>query len=507
MLQHRFSVIPKPPVISPGDGFSLQIVGLPFAEEVTHVLVDLAQIEWEETSWWWASGVKPIHQNGSLMVSFKGLDVPTGIYLVSRLRFSLGPGESPRDVVDALPNKDFPRAFLQVTDQRVSGAPAGELAERLRLLEEGREKVFLSGIVADPANPGIGRFRGFAFATRCLITRRMRLGQVEVFPLKRGLRSLEPAIIVNQVLTECGCPPIVDIEDRWAKLSEQSFPLTVVQIPLIYARTHAEAMSVVERYAQAVVDVLSPYRMSYGEVFAFAVTSLDFPDCGWYRPTFEGYRGNVLGDFTSGEEPKTLKNDICNVLAGPMLALFASLYRQAAAERNLDFAYFRFWNLLETIATWRIGKHYITTFDGAPITDDKQHKPIDTEGHTVARVYQLIKTHFQARGLKESFFLTGLGIRDLWSVCRVWDGYRSATAHYGGFMPGHAHQSKQGWYPLTSRAQAEVAANGGARGPFTDHYFYALAMTARSVVIWEISDPRQWVAATRSGKPKTTKAQ
>jgi hypothetical protein len=79
------------------------------------------------------------------MVSFKGLDVPTGIYLVSRLRFSLGPGESPTDVVDALPNKDFPRAFLQVTDQRISAAPAGELAERLRLLEEGREKVFLSG--------------------------------------------------------------------------------------------------------------------------------------------------------------------------------------------------------------------------------------------------------------------------------------------------------------------------------------------------------------------------
>jgi hypothetical protein len=503
MVQCRFSVSPRPASVQRGEGFSLLIANLPFAEEVAHVWLDLARVEWEETSWWWQSGVKPAPQNGGLMVSFKGLDVPAGIYLVSRLRFSLGPAAN---VIDARPGSNFARTFVQVVDETTQPAAAAELAERLRLIEDGRDGLFSSGIVADPANPGIGRFRGFAFATRSLVTRRMRLGQVEVFPLKRGLRSLELAINVNQVLTECGCPPVVDIEGRWAKLSEQSFPLTVVHIPLIYARNHEEAMSCVERHAQAVVDVLSPYRMSYGEVLAFAVTSLDFPGGGWYLPTFEGYRGNVVGGFTSGEEPKTLKNDVCNVLANPMLALFASLYRQAAAETDLGFAYFRFWNLLEAIATWCIGKCDITTFDGEPITGSKA-KPINTADSTLARVYELLKTHLQARGLKETFFVSGLEIRDLWSVCRVWNGYRSATAHYGGFVPGDPHQSKQGWYRLTSQAYAEVAANGGLRDLFTDHYFRALAMTARSVVIWEISNPRRWVAGGRSAKRGTSAAQ
>lgn len=488
MLQYRFSVFPEPRLIPQGEGFSLQIVGLPFGEEVTHVGVDLARVEWQETSWWWSSGAKPARQEERLKVSFDRLDVPAGVYVVSRLRFSLGPGEGSENVIDARPTKNFPRTFVHVTDQPVQSAATAELAERLRLVEEGRDKLFLSGIVADPANLGIGRFRGFAFATRCLITRRMRLGQVEVFPLKRGLRSLEPAIIVNQVLTECGCPPIVDIEGRWAQLSEQSFPLTVVHIPLIYARNHAEAMSAVERHAQAVVDVLSPYRMSYGEVFAFAVASLDFPGGGWYRAVFEGYRGNVLGGFTSGEEPKTLGNDVCNVLANPTLQLFASLYRQAAAETNLDFAYFRLWNLLEAIATQRIPKVNITTFDGQPIVDAKD-RPINTTNNATARVYQLIKNHFQPRGLKENLFLSGLKLRDLWSVCRVWSGYRSATAHYGGFVWGDPHQSRQAWYPLTSQAYAETTANGGPRQLLSDRYFVALSMTARSIVMWEMSKP------------------
>jgi hypothetical protein len=506
VVQYRFSVFPEPPLISPGEGFALRIVGLPMGEEVTHVGVDLARVEWEETSWWWSSGAKPAHQHGGLKVSLPQLEVDPGIYVISRLRFSVGPGDHSANVIDTRPATNFPRTFLQVLDQPLRPAATAELAERLRVVEDGRDKLFLSGIAADPANPGIGRFRGFAFATRSLITRRMRLGQVEVFPLKRGLRSLELAIILNQVLAECGCPPVVDTEGRWAKLSEQSFPLTVLHIPLIYARSHEEAMSSIERHAQAVVDVLSPYRMSYGEVLAFTVTSVDFPDGGWYRPTFEGYRGNVVGGFASGEEPKTLKNDVCNVLANPMLALFASLYRQAAAEGNLDFAYFRFWNLLETIATWRIGKYDITTFDGGPILDVSK-RPINTAGNTVARVYELIKTQFQARGLTETLFLSGLKIRDLWSVCGVWNGYRSATAHYGGFVLGHPHQSKQAWYRLTSQAYAQVAANGGLRNLFTDHYFRALALTARSIVIWEISNPRRWVAGGLSGNPGSALAQ
>lgn len=497
MLDLWLSVQPEPSAVRSGGNFSLRIGGLSFPAQFTHVSVDLARVQWEETSWWFSSGAELVYEGNAWRLTLKGLDVPPGIYQISRLRFSLGPGQDPTNVVDARSEKNFPRVLLQVIDDFVQPAPPSEIAERVSAIEDGREKLFLRGIVADPTNPGIGRFRGFAFVTRCLVTRRMRLGQLEVFPLKRGIQSLEHAVIINQVLTECGSFPAIDPSGEWARVSGQAFPLAVVHMPLIYARNRDEAISAIERYSSAVIDVLSPRRISYGEVFAFVVENLDFPNRGGYRPGFEGYRGNLMGGFTSGEEPIRLKYDLLHVLADPMLRLFVSLYREAAAESNLDFAYLRFWNLLETIATRRIEanpKHSITTFGGEPILSLKG-RPISTTGAS-ARVYQLIKKHFQTRGLKENLLLANVELRDLWSVCQVWSGYRHATAHYGGFIWGDSEQSQQSWYPLTSQAYAEVTANGGLRDLFSDGYFMALARTAQAIVIWEIENPPSRPAAT-----------
>jgi hypothetical protein len=491
LLEFCFSVYPEPSSIRAGGPFSLRIVGLPFREEVTHVSVDLARVQWEETSWWWNSGAKPVGEGDTCTLSFKQLDVPPGIYAVSRLRFSLGPEQRQANTIDARPGKNFPRAFVQVIDEFVQPAAPDEIADRVRVVEEARERLFLRGIVADPTNPGIGRFRGFALVTRCLLTRRMRLGQLEVFPLKRGLRSAEPAVIMNQVLADSGFPPIIEPGGQWARVSQEAFPLMVIHMPVVYARGHDEAMAAIERYSSAVIDVLSPNRISYGEVLVFALQSLDFPNLAWYRPAFEGYRGNLAGGPISGEQPTTVKNDLLRVLADPMLQLFVSLYREAAAESNVDFAYFRFWNLLEAIATRRVQvgqKHNITTFEGQPILGARG-KPVNTTSDT-ARVYQLIKSHFQARGLKHDFLLAPLKIRDLWDVCHVWSGYRNATAHYGGFVLGDAHQSQRPWYALTSQAYVEVTANGDARGGFSDAYFWALSETARLIVVWEIRNPR-----------------
>ena len=57
---------------------------------------------------------------------------------------------------------------------------------------------------------------------------RMRLGQFEVLPLKRGLHSVEQAVIINQVLAELGSRPIIDAEGQWARISQPSTRATIV---------------------------------------------------------------------------------------------------------------------------------------------------------------------------------------------------------------------------------------------------------------------------------------
>jgi hypothetical protein len=149
MVQYRFSVSPEPPLVQRGEGFSLEIGNLPFAEEVTHVWVDLGRVEWEDTSWCWNSGVTPLLHNGALRLRFGRLDLDTGIYLVPRLRFSLDAVPSPSSVIDARPTINFPRTFVQVTDQPVRPVEPAKLGERLVMID-GRWR---GPQARDPANP------------------------------------------------------------------------------------------------------------------------------------------------------------------------------------------------------------------------------------------------------------------------------------------------------------------------------------------------------------------
>jgi hypothetical protein len=62
-------------------------------------------------------------------------------------------------------------------------------------------------------------------------------------------------------------------------------------------------------------------------------------------------------------------------------------------------------------------------------------------------------------------------------------------------VAGDRQQSQKPWYTLTSQAYAEVTANGHPRDLFSDGYFFALAETARLIVIWEINAPTRSATA------------
>jgi hypothetical protein len=100
----------------------------------------------------------------------------------------------------------------------------------------------------------------------------------------------------------------------------------------------------------------------------------------------------VLGGIISGEDPHGFVTEIRAVLADSRLALLLSLYAEAKAEEDLDFAYFSYWGLLElaSIKAGSIGE-----------------KRPSVEGSGT-----------------------------LWNATGVWYGRRNATAHYGGFRPG-----------------------------------------------------------------------
>ncbi len=70
--------------------------------------------------------------------------------------------------------------------------------------------------------------------------------------------------------------------------------------------------------------------------------------------------------------------------------------------------------------------------------------------------------------VNQSGFLPS-GCRDLWHAVGVWQAFRDATAHHGGYRPDDALQQARWWHGLIG----DVLAAGGASGmdPRSEHEF------------------------------------
>ncbi len=103
--------------------------------------------------------------------------------------------------------------------------------------------------------------------------------------------------------------------------------------------------------------------------------------------------------------------------ASSFVALCLSHFREAQGESNLDFANFRFWNLLEVIAQDRIE-------NGTPVTDfDNRELRVRgkkaTTNHPEGRVYELLKRYMLLRNFVEHHFGQPLP-EGLWDAVQVW---------------------------------------------------------------------------------------
>jgi hypothetical protein len=203
----------------------------------------------------------------------------------------------------------------------------------------------------------------------------------------------------------------------------------------------------------------------------------------YIHPEVRTYSGNIMGGFLSGESQSQLLKHDRAMHSDPFLGFVLYLYMEAQAEKDLDFAYFRHWNLLETVASERVESGLpVTDFEGRAILRG-DGKPFNTRSGARARVYELVKSNMQVRGHTEEFFSAARELpEDLWDVVYVWYAFRNATVHYGGFNPEFA-QKLQSWYEVAKDAQ-QAGSQPGDGGP--DPYFGYLERVSAEVVRWEL---------------------
>ncbi len=152
----------------------------------------------------------------------------------------------------------------------------------------------------------------------------------------------------------------------------------------------------------------------------------------------EGYRGNLIGGFLSGEDQQQLLAQHHAMRADPLLRMCVDLYAEALADHSPDARFFRVWSLLETLSHSRVPRAQpVVRLDGTPWPG--RH---GTTSAAAPRVYELIASKFfQSRQVNESSAFAPA--EDLYEAVRCWYARRNATGHYGRFDPTDARQHAQ----------------------------------------------------------------
>lgn len=390
---------------------------------------------------------------------------------------------------------DFPRTFFKVkSDPGEPAISSEQVAECVREVERRREEMYAAPL-GDPSAPGALEFRVLMFVERLLLTQPLRVPGLQLTllieswePVQRsfGLGASDEVDLIVGVLQDWHWIGSRDsIDPSWRERNARNRPAVLMHAPRVFATTPERAIRLAHEMRDRLLELLAFHRNSSGVPFATAIQQLDattgrYTDLRVY-PEVEIYKGNLAGGFLSGEDQSGLLADYKAMRSDPFLSFVLYLHAEAQAEKDLDFAYFRYWNLLETVASERVEM-------GTPVTDfageqilKADGKPFDT-GSARGRVYELVKRGILDHDQSEETHYEGRELcLDLWDAVHVWYGFRNATAHHGGFNPDDPRQQQQSWYKAAVEAQRKGAHPSGYR---SDPYFGYLKAVTVDVVRW-----------------------
>ncbi len=402
-------------------------------------------------------------------------------------------GDEPDDSTTLVGGRDFPRVLFRVKasadDPRDT---ADEVAAAVSRIEAERERLYASPI-GDSTKMGNIGFRVLMFVERIMLTKALRVPGVQMMPLRSGNQPLGNAStrevnVINGVLENLGWGVRLDAS-RWLRTTSNRRPITVLHIPQLFAANEDEALDLARYKRERLLDLFALHRRSYGVPFATVIQPLvgsqeeRYANTGFY-PEVEPFGGNLLGGTVSGESPKLWLDHDHAMDTNPFVALCLSLFREARGEIDLDFAYFRYWNLLEVIASDRVeGGVAVTDFEGQQLREGNRNA---NTNRPQGRVYELLKRYMLSRNYIEHNFGQPLP-EGLWDAVRVWYACRNAAAHYGKFSPEDPAQQSRPWYPLALKAYEATMSQGGVAG--LDPYFTNLEQASEKMVRRVLAEP------------------
>jgi len=308
------------------------------------------------------------------------------------------------------------------------------------------------------------------------------VGQFELFPFEElGHRS--EVHLLNKALSAFG-KVLLPLETfEWGVVHQ---PTMLVHIPMVLAKSADQASSIAEEEVGLLNDLLALHRGSYGVIIGTFIEELQTKR-SYFRVNKPTYTGNLLGGALSGESASHIADGISRARGDSLLQLHLVLYREALMEERTEFAYFRFWNLLEIMAR---NRPYI----GQPLRDwqgviSKNRKGRDRriEDYAEQIVFEHLRREFTTHNLSR-LARYGLQHEDIVDQVRIWYRHRNCLAHSGGCFPQDSNfcDRNSPKHVNCRKAHEEIIAGRGVRDLGTDGYLSRLIDTVRNLVLWEL---------------------
>lgn len=364
---------------------------------------------------------------------------------------------------------ELPPCLFEVTSAEPIQPPnRGDLAQRYRSIVSARKQALMAGI--GEAGSAM-EFRAQVLVKDLLVTQLLTLDRFILQPLGGyGLHELQR--FAKHAL---GAPV------KFASAAARENPAAVALFPLVRASTRDDAIVLIERHLEPFLNVLAAERGGYPTAVAAALTNLQSGEKGLI-PLSPRYRGSILGGEMGGEDSPHLRW-LAGVLRDqPDLALYLRLFRQAREERRFEFAYFRLWSLLETMARELVAPgEYRVDWKNALITN-KQGRPVKVGTQASPLVTQLIRRSF-AGDVSHVWDVAGQRI-SLDDLVPIWYRHRNCVGHRGRCSPDDLALCERG-SGVHERCRAmheQIVALRGVRSRANDSCLMTLEDVTRLVI-------------------------
>lgn len=379
-----------------------------------------------------------------------------GVYEIRLIRLHDPIDSSLESQIDFIPKRDFERQLFEVVASPVSQRTAAVLQAEVQQREEELDNEFLSPVdIRKPDSSNASEYCVFVFIRDVLIGTAIRFHNFELVPTQNGLDSRDPLNFVNWFLRE---RTLTGLEfayaDSLAERSRQSNPVCVAHFPSIVSSSIDEARDYCIEQATKLILALSLSRDAGGIVFEVVVFDRRIGAATKYSIS-SPYVGNLLTGHLSGESAASLEAYLDGLSRDPINGFLVGLYREARRDRNPDFQYVRFWQILEAMAE---SNNY-----------DSASPLLDYEGNVLMEEGQTRKCKGGANIVFRLLRDSGIGSTDeTWKKVNVWFAFRNAVAHHGS-VARYSELSR-----ATARAWAELGYEEIAKTPGHDQFLWGL---------------------------------